>query len=197
MKTKQTNIRLEAGLRQWYDDLGEREERDAAFFMRKALEQYRDNSGREMAVQLPAALPAKVKAVDQYGELFDIFWAAGMRKAAKPAARKAFEKVMRGVEDPEQFTYNLVDDIQKRISIDQLGFTELHPATYLNGMRWEDDHKAPNKAGVGYERKQSLCERSTAAAEDIFTQLEAGQNGVGTLGQNDAPIRLQVDRERG
>ena len=42
MKTKQTNIRLEAGLRQWYDDLGEREERDAAFFMRKALEQYRD-----------------------------------------------------------------------------------------------------------------------------------------------------------
>ena len=193
MKTKQTNIRLEAGLRQWYDDLGEREERDAAFFMRKALEQYRDNSGREMAVQLPA----KVKAVDQYGELFDIFWAAGMRKAAKPAARKAFEKVMRGVEDPEQFTYNLVDDIQKRISIDQLGFTELHPATYLNGMRWEDDHKAPNKAGVGYERKQSLCERSTAAAEDIFTQLEAGQNGVGTLGQNDAPIRLQVDRERG
>ena len=197
MKTKQTNIRLEAGLRQWYDDLGEREERDAAFFMRKALEQYRDNSGREMAVQLPAALPAKVKAVDQYGELFDIFWAAGMRKAAKPAARKAFEKVMRGVEDPEQFTYNLVDDIQKRISIDQLGFTELHTATYLNGMRWEDDHKAPNKAGVGYERKQSLCERSTAAAEDIFTQLEAGQNGVGTLGQNDAPIRLQVDRERG
>lgn len=195
MKTKQTNIRLEAGLRQWYDDLGEREERDAAFFMRKALEQYRDGFDVK---PVKSSAPAKVvKPANQYGELFDIFWAAGMRKAAKPAARKAFEKVMRGAEDPEQFTYNLADDIQKRISIDQTGFTELHPATYLNGMRWEDDHKAPNKAGVGYERKQSLCERSTAAAEDIFTQLEAGQNGVGTLGQNDAPIRLQVDRERG
>ena len=194
MKTKQTNIRLEAGLRQWYDDLGEREERDAAFFMRKALEEYRDKAGGNVAKQLPEVVKPKES---QYGELFDIFWAAGMRKAAKPAARKAFEKVMRGAEDPEQFTYNLVDDIQKRIAIDQLGFNELHPATYLNGMRWEDDHKAPNKAGVGYERKQSLCERSTAAAEDIFSQLETGQNGVGTLGQNDAPIRLQVDRERG
>jgi hypothetical protein len=194
MKTKQTNIRLEAGLRQWYDDLGEREERDAAFFMRKALEEYRDKAGSKVVKQLPEVVKPKES---QHSELFDIFWAAGMRKAAKPAARKAFEKVMRGAEDPEQFTYNLVDDIQKRIAIDQLGFTELHPATYLNGMRWEDDHKAPNKAGVGYERKQSLCERSTAAAEDIFSQLETGQNGVGTLGQNDAPIRLQVDRERG
>jgi hypothetical protein len=194
MKTKQTNIRLEAGLRQWYDDLGEREERDAAFFMRKALEEYRDKAGGKVAKQFPEVVKPKES---QHSELFDIFWAAGMRKAAKPAARKAFEKVMRGAEDPEQFTYNLVDDIQKRIAIDQLGFNELHPATYLNGMRWEDDHKAPNKAGVGYERKQSLCERSTAAAEDIFSQLETGQNGVGTLGQNDAPLRLQVDGERG
>jgi hypothetical protein len=194
MKTKQTNIRLEAGLRQWYDDLGEREERDAAFFMRKALEEYRDKAGSKVVKQLPEVVKPKES---QHSELFDIFWAAGMRKAAKPAARKAFEKVMRGAEDPEQFTYNLVDDIQKRIAIDQLGFNELHPATYLNGMRWEDDHKVPNKAGVGYERKQSLCERSTAAAEDIFSQLETGQNGVGTLGQNDAPLRLQVDGERG
>tara|TARA_R110002020_G_scaffold296862_1_gene512594 strand:+ start:166 stop:753 length:588 start_codon:yes stop_codon:yes gene_type:complete len=195
MKTKQTNIRLEVGLRQWYDDLGEREERDAAFFMRKALEQYRDGFDVK---PVKSSAPAKVaKPVNQYDELFDIFWSAGMRKASKPAARKAFEKVIRKAEDPEQFTYKLVDDIQKRISIDQLGFTELHPATYLNGMRWEDDHKAPNKAGLGYERKQSLCERSTAAAEDIFAKLEASENGHGALGHDDAPIRLQVDRKRG
>ena len=196
MKTKQTNIRLPLALRQWYDDLGKREERDAAFFMRKALEEYRDSRDGKVVKQLPEVVKTKAKE-SQYSELFDIFWSAGMRKAAKPAARKAFEKVIRGREDPEQFTYNLIADIGMRIANDQLGFSELHPATYLNGMRWEDDHTAPSKRGLGHEPRKSLCERSTAAAEDIFTQLETDQNGVGTLGQDDAPIWLQVDRERG
>ena len=33
----------------------------------------------------------------------------------------------------------LIIDIKKRLASNQLGFKEMHPATYLNGERWEDE----------------------------------------------------------
>lgn len=62
MKTKQTNIRLPIALREWYDDLGKREERDAAFFMRKALEEYRDSRDGKVVPKLPEVVKPKAKA---------------------------------------------------------------------------------------------------------------------------------------
>ena len=43
MGTVQTNIRLDKELRGWYDKLGKAEDRDAAYFIKKALVQYRDD----------------------------------------------------------------------------------------------------------------------------------------------------------
>ena len=42
MSTVQTNIRLDIELRKWYDDKGKEEDRDASYFMKKALVNFRD-----------------------------------------------------------------------------------------------------------------------------------------------------------
>jgi len=68
--TKQTNIRLDAELRKWYDDLGAENERDATFYMRKALEKYRDEHGRKLAAKNSAPVkrfvPPTGEQVSQY-----------------------------------------------------------------------------------------------------------------------------------
>ncbi|ECD9611561.1 replication protein [Salmonella enterica subsp. salamae] len=76
----------------------------------------------------------------------EIFWCAGMRKTGKKNASSAFRtqfalwrKESRGT--PEQFACMLADDIRKRAGI-QFGFDKLHPATYLNGQRWNDEKPA-------------------------------------------------------
>jgi len=71
--------------------------------------------------------------------LFEQFWLAGMRKDAKKAAIKAFTKIIKKESDPEQFTINLIEDIQKRLQGRQFGFPQTLPASYLNGERWDDE----------------------------------------------------------
>ncbi|WAH52580.1 replication protein [Pseudescherichia vulneris] len=73
----------------------------------------------------------------------EIFWCAGMRKTGKKSAASAFRtqfaawrKVNHG--SPEEFANMLADDIRTR-SGSQFGFDKLHPATYLNGQRWNDE----------------------------------------------------------
>jgi len=73
-------------------------------------------------------------------ELFDRFWGSGIRKMdKKKKARPAFDKLMKGKEDPEAFVDMMILDIQKRLHLKQFGFKEMHPTTYLNGERWEDE----------------------------------------------------------
>ncbi len=72
--------------------------------------------------------------------LFDQFWASGIRKSNKKKARLAFDRALPREGKPF-FTDRLCRDIAARIHADQLGFTEMHPTTYLNGERWEDEIK--------------------------------------------------------
>lgn len=78
------------------------------------------------------------------GAAFETFWQAGMRKANRKGARKAFETAVKrhGVA-PAEFAQQLADDIGRRIAAEQLGFDRMHPTTYLNGDRWEDDLPPP------------------------------------------------------
>lgn len=81
---------------------------------------------------------------NQLDEAFEtIFWIAGMRKEGKKKALSAFKtqfkewrKVSKGT--PDQFSTMLAEDIACRIG-KQFGFDKLHPASYLNGKRWEDE----------------------------------------------------------
>jgi len=72
-------------------------------------------------------------------ELFQRFWLAGMRKCNKKKAKSLFNRLLKSSKDPELFTTKLVMDIQKRVEINQYGFDALHPTTYLNGERWDDE----------------------------------------------------------
>lgn len=91
------------------------------------------------------AKPAgKNQAADEAFE--KIFWCAGMVKKGKQKALPAFRskyqewrKESGGT--PEQFAQMLAEDIASRQG-KQFGFDNLHPATYLNGKRWQDDKPA-------------------------------------------------------
>ncbi|HCU2310604.1 TPA: replication protein [Klebsiella aerogenes] len=101
---------------------------------------------------LPEQVQAKRKKTSDRHEKTDlafesIFWCAGMRKTGKQSAMKSFRtqfelwrKVNGG--SPEEFAGILADDVRSRIG-KQFGFDKLHPATYLNGKRWEDEKPSP------------------------------------------------------
>lgn len=92
-----------------------------------------------------ASQPAnKNQEIDEAFE--SVFWSAGMVKKGKQKAMSAFRsqfqewrKESRGT--PEQFAQMLAEDISCRKG-KQFGFDNLHPATYLNGQRWNDEKPA-------------------------------------------------------
>lgn len=71
---------------------------------------------------------------------FETFWQAGMRKHDKRQARKAFAAALkRSGKPPDDFSAMLVRDVKARLCAGQLGFDRMHPKTYLNNDRWEDE----------------------------------------------------------
>ncbi|EGR2519325.1 helix-turn-helix domain-containing protein [Vibrio cholerae] len=110
------------------------------------------------------------------GELdnaFEQFWNAGLVKLNRKKAKQHFEQLVKrkGFDAPQlqNFTLRLVEDIQCRINQQQFGINKLHPATYLNQERWEDEHENIQQHGgtqFGFSRK--LTSRETF----ILGQLE-------------------------
>lgn len=78
---------------------------------------------------------------------FDVFYKSYPRKVGKAAAAKVFAKVKANA-----ILDNILADIKRRMesgdwSTDKLQFIP-HPATYLNGKRWEDETVADTDASV-------------------------------------------------
>lgn len=94
----------------------------------------------EEATQASASNKNKNKEKEKEKEyMFDRFWAAYPRHENKQAARKAFAKV-----DPdEELLLAILTAIEKQKSSSQWqengGQYIPHPATWLNGRRWEDE----------------------------------------------------------
>lgn len=77
---------------------------------------------------------------EREAEAFERFWSAGMRKVDKAQARPAFQRARKRAKlAPEEFGDMLVADVQRRLRLGQTGFDKLHPKTYLNNQRWEDE----------------------------------------------------------
>lgn len=76
---------------------------------------------------------------------FPVFWEAGMCKKNKKRAESIFTSLAAKQKDPEQFAQTLAKDIQARLERNQLGFDQMHPTTYLNGERWNDDLPSSSK----------------------------------------------------
>ncbi len=77
-------------------------------------------------------------ADDALAEAFECFWNMGMKKINKVSAKRSFKKAVKG-KNADEFLGMLAHDIETRIATGQQGFTEMHPTTYLNGQRWEDE----------------------------------------------------------
>lgn len=78
---------------------------------------------------------------DLHEEAFNHFW-SNMRlvKKSKKAALTAFKRLIKDKsKTPMDWAEFLINDIQNRISANQYGIDKLHPSTYLNGQRWEDE----------------------------------------------------------
>lgn len=75
---------------------------------------------------------------------FDAFWSSYPRKAGKATARKAFEKAMKRAGGPTP----VLDGARRLRDDPNLPEAQFipHPATWLNGDRWEDD-PLPPRAG--------------------------------------------------
>jgi hypothetical protein len=91
----------------------------------------------------------KIKQLDQskidrakvVSEAFDYFWLnMKLSKKSKQSASKSFYKATVKMDDPMHFAKHLVDDTETRFNNKQIGFDMLHPSTYLNGQRWEDEY---------------------------------------------------------
>lgn len=110
-----------------------------------------------MSEQVQTACEKASKPANKYQEIdqaFEsVFWSAGMVKKGKQKAMSAFRsqfqewrKESRGT--PEQFAQMLAEDIACRKG-KQFGFDNLHPATYLNGQRWNDEKPAASVTASG------------------------------------------------
>ncbi|ECW2474276.1 hypothetical protein DOW47_12710 [Salmonella enterica subsp. enterica serovar Florida] len=74
----------------------------------------------------------------------DIFWKAGLCKVGKVKACSAFRSKYRAWKksthgSPPEFASMLASDIRQRLSSGVFGMDKLHPATYLNQERWNDE----------------------------------------------------------
>ncbi|MGY6089756.1 hypothetical protein [Avibacterium paragallinarum] len=75
---------------------------------------------------------------------FADFWQAGLVKVNRAKALKSFSTAFKSSgKSIREFTDMLVLDIRRRFSLGQFGFDKLHPTTYLNNRRWEDDYSQP------------------------------------------------------
>jgi hypothetical protein len=101
---------------------------------------------------------------NQFEEMFNRFWSAGMRKMNKKGAKKAFMGIIKSQEPDSQwdFTDFLYEDIQKRVKNKQNGFDRLHPTSYLNSERWDDEH---------------IVEDERASTNDILTDTSWARPG--------------------
>lgn len=147
----------------------------------KPIKKHIDQSEFDQAKKRKAA-----EKQERLDNLFGKFWAAGMRKAGKAQAKKAFMTLMKKQDDPETMTETLVNDIQMRISINQYGFNKLHPSTYLNNERWHDELQQPLELSETPERIQPMDNLTNsswadgmfnAAPEPTMAQLYAIETG--------------------
>lgn len=104
-------------------------------------------------------------------EAFEVFWSAGMVKTGKKKAFTVFASlVKRDKVEPKAFAEKLAADVKARIEAEQFGFDKLHPTTYLNQERWNDDLPAKKETGRFKPRHHGLDRLNQDIADDIISR---------------------------
>jgi len=131
--------------------------------------------GKDINELLKAIKPKKVK----FDQMFDEFWESGIRKVNKKKSLSLFNNILEKHDYPDGFTQMLIADVQSRLRTNQLGFTEMHPTTYLNGERWNDEIKQGSKSNG-----QSYRESRGAFFDNLTSQAEQGPGSLTINGYN-------------
>ena len=126
------------------------------------------------------------KSADMDG--FALFWQEYPRKAAKAAALKAWQKLNPSPELVERILDHVRDHKRSQDWIKDGGQFVPHPATFLNGRRWEDDIPQDTGPGMAYHGYQERLARKTL--EDTGTVVDLDQDGAGW------EVELAKTRER-
>lgn len=95
----------------------------------------------------------EVKQDETVEKAFDIFWESGIRKLNRKKAFSIFCGICKKYksDNPIEIAETMADDVKHRLSINQIGFDQMHPTTYLNGERWLDERVQATNA-VGYSK---------------------------------------------
>ena len=115
------------------------------------------------------------KSADMDG--FALFWQEYPRKAAKAAALKAWQKLNPPPDLVERILAHVRDHKMSPDWIKDGGQFVPHPATFLNGRRWEDDIPPDTGPGMAYHGYQERVARKTL--EDTGTVVDLDQDGAG------------------
>ncbi|UZV59037.1 hypothetical protein OR611_07325 [Pasteurella multocida] len=93
---------------------------------------------------------------------------SGALKSFKSAYKKYSQKTQKSA--PQEFAEMLVCDVQKRLSLGQFGFDKLHPTTYLNNARWEDEYTQPAQFKGGQPANDSYQDDGSWAVNSVIVQ---------------------------
>lgn len=132
------------------------------------------------------------KQVNNIDRFFDIFWQSGMRKVNKSGALKSFKKALKDEngKSPEQFASELANDVQLRIQSNQFGFDKMHPTTYLNQKRWNDEYETNQSANL--KQSDGLSDSKRAILEARARRDATQQSFGSTMGSHGRDVFEQV-----
>lgn len=132
---------------------------------------------------------------DECEKAFDVFWFAGMKKAGKATALLKFTRhVKKHKLNPQEFAGMLFLDVQKRLNAKQFGFENLHPTTYLNNERWNDEISTAISTPSNQPAADIHAQRQ-AKLDEWERQMHAAGHGQcqNALGSNGGDLWQQVD----
>ncbi|UZT13789.1 hypothetical protein [Pasteurella multocida] len=140
-----------------------------------------NNQRKDFYTEENTPLPPKVENSNDLENAFDVFWKVYKAKLNKSGALKSFKSAYKKYSQktqksaPQEFAEMLVCDVQKRLSLGQFGFDKLHPTTYLNNARWEDEYTQPAQFKGGQSVSDGYQDDGSWAVNSVIIQDSDGK----------------------
>lgn len=126
---------------------------------------------------------------------FEVFWKSGIRKVNKKKTKPLFVKFVKSNKEKSllECVQFLCNDVKQRLYSNQLGFAEMHPTTYFNGERWNDEIKEAKNESNGQRKIETTSDRYQRQS----AELQAREREARVNGQNSTPILNHGSAVRG
>lgn len=114
----------------------------------------------------------KVPQGQMQSSAFDDFWRDVPRKIGKDAARKAWGKLP---ESDRNAAHDAVKSWYKWFEKTYPGASPLHPSTYLNNRRWQDEGWRPDRRAETVDRAAIAADRIRSGKRYLCTHITPAQ----------------------